>query len=232
MKTKPKNQLSYKKDILIYSGFLLIPTKIPLLWGRSYSGDFSDPRFLIVMGLFVVGIILGLIFKKYNETHGVKHSINKGLAELKKTDPIFSKRVLLIFASAIYKKYYSDEDLKNLIPFFLSDKELLKAQAKIKYLAIKRIRIQDIWKSYGGFNISVYIYAKYSYNQKKYKVKEKWDFYRNEGVLSHESQIMQQLLCPVCAGGSLFTEEGVCENCETLIRYGERQWGVSQHKIM
>ena len=180
MKQKSKKQLLNKENILIYSGFLLIPTKIPLLWGRSYSGNFSDPRFLIVMGLFVIGIILGLIFKNRDE----KIYTKKNLSIIKASDPSFSKKLFLDFVSSIYTRYYSDEKFENLTPF-LSDTVISKTNKNFRKktydLVSKRISIHTAYEQDTRQYIEVYIYAKYFNNHKKYKVKERWKFHRKAG---------------------------------------------------
>ena len=230
MKLKSTKQLQSKKNILIYSGFLFIPVKIPLLWGYSFSGGFLSFEFLVTVILVAFGFVFALVSQK----RGEKRRVSKDMAKLKNSDPNFSKSLFLDFVAAIYTKYYSNYEFKNLATF-LSETEIRTAKKNIGKniydVIIKRIRISRI-EQQNLENIIVIIYAKYSDNQKRYKVKERWVFYRNRGILSQEAKKMRELSCPNCGDGSFFSEKGICESCGTLIESGKMQWGVSHHLIM
>ena len=102
-------------------------------------------------------------------------------------------------------------------------------------IVIGSIHISEVKLQSATQGIVVTIEANYSVKQNnkrtRYIVTEKWNFFRDAGVLSHEPEKMRELSCPNCGAAANFTDAGVCESCGTLIKPGEMQWELLTSSI-
>ncbi len=170
-------------------------------------------------------------------------SIESDIANLKTSDPNFSKVLFLDFASSIFTKYYSwkgKNEFKNLAPFLekteLDSSRNLKNNQSITEIVIGSIKISEINNLQTVTGVAVDIEANYTLdiNSKKtrYHVIERWYFNRNAGILSLEPEKLRKLVCPNCAAPADFTDNGECQSCGTHINTGEMQWFVKKHQIL
>ncbi len=224
--------------------------------GNNYYGNEHPMSSLTVLIVFIVLVIVIIaIVKNQNSKPAFtarptfinrdnqRSSIQQQLALLKQQDANFSGILFLEFVHSLYNKFYSystHPEFSYLSPFLSSDLQQHFQQASawtINEVVINGIRWLEIITDAGeSDSISVDIDANYTLLQQgkrsRYAVEERWQFFRQKGVLSAEPKKMQTLCCPHCGAPAHFTDAGVCDHCGSAVQKGGMQWYLGKRVVL
>ena len=224
--------------------------------GGAYTGDehpMSSPFALIVLVILVIVIVI--VLKNINQQQSFTASptianrnrqqdnIKEQLQLLKQRDANFSSILFLDFVHSLYSKFYSystHPEFSYLSPFLSAELQqhfLQAGQWTVNEVVINGIRWLEInTLGDGTESISVDIDANYTLRQQgkrsRYAVDERWQFYRQKGLLSAEPDKMQTLCCPHCGAPAHFTDAGVCEHCGSVVQKGGMQWYLGKRVVL
>ncbi len=215
--------------------------------GGSYSGDPGD----LFVTLIIIGVILYILYASNKAKSGQtftagptplnrirqQNSIKDQLALLKLYDANFSSILFLDFVHSLYNKFYSystHPEFSYLTPFISTELQQYFDQtnpwtvSEVVINGIKWLDINTQGSDTDSISISIDIDANYTLHQQgkstRYAVLDRWQLYRQKGVLSPEPEKMQTLCCPQCGAPAHFTDAGTCDHCGTFIQKGSKQW--------
>ncbi len=225
--------------------------------GNAYSGNehpMSSLSALLVFCIIVVAINIVLknitsppqaytarptLVNRTRQQNGIKGQ----LVLLKQSDSNFSSILFLDFVHSLYTKFYSystKPEFSYLSPFLSTELQHHFQQAgpwTVNEVVINGIKWLEI-NTQGSEteSISVDIDANYTLHlqgkRTRYAVNERWQFYRQKGVLSAEPEKIQTLCCPHCGAPAHFTDAGVCEHCGSLVQKGGMQWYLGNRVVL
>ncbi|MEI7994541.1 MAG: TIM44-like domain-containing protein [Methylococcaceae bacterium] len=225
--------------------------------GGSYSGDEHPMSSLLSLFVFFIIVMAIMIIVNniksnpqaftarptlVNRTQQ-QNRIEEQLALLKTSDANFSSILFLDFVHSLYSKFYSystHPEFSYLSPFLSAELQQHFQQAgewTVNEVVINGIKWLEI-NTQGSEteSISVDIDANYTLHlqgkRTRYAVAERWQFYRQKGLLSAEPEKMQTLCCPHCGGPAHFTDAGVCEHCGSLVKKGGLQWYLGNRVVL
>lgn len=224
--------------------------------GIGYVGNehpMSSPVVLIVfiILLIVIVIVLRNMLSTQSFTAAPtldnhlkqQKAIQQQLASLKQCDANFSGILFLDFVHSLYSKFYSystHPEFSYLSPFLSEELQQhfrLSTPWTVNEVVINGIKWLEI-NTQGSEtdSISLDIDANYTLHlqgkRTRYAVDERWQFYRQKGVLSAEPDKMQTLCCPHCAAPAHFTDAGVCEHCGSTVKKGGMQWYLGNRVVL
>lgn len=170
------------------------------------------------------------------------------LAELRKTDPYFSKPLFLDFVQLLYVRYHvqrGKRDLSALAPYL--SEELREQALRVKEIQsvdqvliassnIVRVRIGE------QTQINVRFIANYCETSKpalpavgaqstQYYTEETWRFVRDKKARSKPPEEMVRLGCPACGSAQEAGAEGKCPHCGQVVRNGRFHWFVQEISV-
>ena len=191
--------------------------------GGAYSGNehpMSSLSALLVF--FIIVMVIMIIVNNITSTPQTftarptlvnrtqqQNKIEEQLALLKLSDANFSSILFLDFVHSLYSKFYSystHPEFSYLSPFLSAELQQHFQQAgqwTVNEVVINGIKWLEI-NTQGSEteSISVDIDANYTLHlqgkRTRYAVAERWQFYRQKGLLSAEPEKMQTLCCPHC----------------------------------
>ena len=219
--------------------------------GGAYSGN-VHPLFSLFVLLVIVIVV---VIKNMNPPRTFtarpslvnrirqQSAIREQLALLKQSDANFSGILFLDFVHSLYTKFYSystKPEFSYLSPFLSIELQQHFQQAgswtvnEVVINGIKWLEINTLGSE--TESISVEIDANYTLHlqgkRTRYAVDERWQFYRQKGVLSAEPDKMQTLSCPHCGAPAHFTDAGVCEHCGSIVQKGGMQWYLGKRVVL
>ncbi|MGR8998045.1 MAG: TIM44-like domain-containing protein [Gammaproteobacteria bacterium] len=219
--------------------------------GGAYSGNIHPMFSLLVLLVIVIVVVI----KNMNPPRTFtarpslvnrirqQSAIREQLDLLKQSDANFSGILFLDFVHSLYTKFYSystKPEFSYLSPFLSTELQQHFQQAgfwTVNEVVINGIKWLEInTRGSETESISVEIDANYTLHlqgkRTRYAVDERWQFYRQKGVLSAEPDKMQTLSCPHCGAPAHFTDAGVCEHCGSVVQKGGMQWYLGRRVVL
>ncbi|WP_347986715.1 TIM44-like domain-containing protein [Methylomonas sp. AM2-LC] len=225
--------------------------------GSSNSEEITHPMSsllaLVIVIIIVVAIVIVLKNMSRSQTFVVMPTLENrsrqqlGVAQqltlLKQSDANFSGILFLDFVHSLYSKFYSystHPEFSYLSPFLSVDLQQhfqQNAPWQINEVVINGIKWLEYTKQGTEMeSLSVHIDANYTLHLQgkhtRYAVQERWQFLRQQGVLSAEPEKMQTLCCPHCGAPAHFTDAGSCEYCGKQVQKGGMQWYLGKRVVL
>jgi hypothetical protein len=219
--------------------------------GGAYSDNVHPLFSLLVLLVFVIVVVI----KNMNPPQAItarptivnrirqQSTIKDQLAVLKRSDANFSSILFLDYVHSLYTKFYSystKPEFSYLSPFLSAELQQHFQQAgpwtvnEVVINGIKWLEINTLGSE--TESISVEIDANYTLHLQgkhtRYAVDERWQFFRQKGVLSAGPDKMQTLSCPQCGAPAHFTDAGVCDHCGSAVQKGGMQWYLEKRVVL
>jgi predicted lipid-binding transport protein (Tim44 family) len=231
----------------------------PLTGGSSYgrSGGGSGIGlivFLFIMVFVVIVLVVAIKVLKGNagtppplapEASG---DLAQQLALLKQNDPNFSLGLFADFVNALYARAQEARGkgaVDVLAPYIdeRSQQQLLglgspaNGLSEVTGVVVGASNIVDVRNMPDGTGITVFFEANYTEiftngQQVSYYTEERWQFWRQPGVLSQPPGKIDAIHCPKCGGPLERNENGLCPYCNTVIRGGQFHWYVVNMEVL
>jgi predicted lipid-binding transport protein (Tim44 family) len=170
------------------------------------------------------------------------------LALLKQSDPNFSLGLFADFVNALHARAQEARgkgSVDVLSPYIdeRAQQQLLQlgseatGLSEVAGVVVGASNIVDVRNMPDGTGITVFFEANYTEifrggQQVSYYTEERWQFWRQAGVLSQPPGKIDAIHCPKCGGPLERNENGLCPYCNTVIRGGQFHWYVVNMEVL
>src|SRR5262245_6247716 len=224
-------------------------------YGRSSGGGgIGLIIFLFILVFVVVALVIAVKMFKGNagtppplapEASG---DLAEQLALLKRSDPNFSLGLFADFVNALYARAQEARgkgSVDVLAPYIdeRAQQQLLQlgsaatGLSEVAGVVVGASNIVDVRNMPDGTGITVFFEANYTEifangQQVSYYTEERWQFWRQAGVLSLPPGKIDAIHCPKCGGPLERNENGLCPYCNTVVRGGQFHWYVVNMEVL
>src|SRR5262249_46334429 len=224
-------------------------------YGRSSGGGGIGLIIFLFIMVFVI-VVLVVAIKMFKGNAGTppplapeaSSDLAQQLALLKQNDPNFSLGLFADFVNALYARAQEARgkgSVEVLAPYLaeLAQQQLLQlgsaatGLSEVAGVVVGASNIVDVRNMPDGTGITVFFEANYteifaSGQQVSYYTEERWQFWRQPGVLSQPPGRIDAIHCPKCGGPLERNENGLCPYCNTVIRGGQFHWYVVNLEVL
>jgi predicted lipid-binding transport protein (Tim44 family)/uncharacterized Zn finger protein (UPF0148 family) len=231
----------------------------PVTSGGSYGRPGGGSAIGLIVFLFImvfVVIVLVVAVKVFKGSGGTppplapeaSSDLSQQLALLKQNDPNFSLGLFADFVTALYARAQEARgkgSVDVLAPYIdeRAQQQLLglgspaTGLSEVAGVVVGASNIVDVRNMPDGTGITVFFEANYTEifsggQQVSYYTEERWQFWRQAGVLSQPPGKIDSIHCPKCGGPLERNENGLCPYCNTVIRGGQFHWYVVNMEVL
>jgi predicted lipid-binding transport protein (Tim44 family) len=224
-------------------------------YGRSRGGSAVGLIIFLFIMVFVV-VVLVVAVKMFKGSGGTppplapeaSADLAAQLALLRQNDPNFSRGLFADFVCALYARAHEGRGkgaVDVLAPYIdeRSQQQLVQlgssatGLSEVAGIVVGASNIVDVRNMPDGTGITVFFEANYTEifangQQVSYYTEERWQFWRQLGVLSLPPGKIDAIHCPKCGGPLERNENGLCPYCNTVIRGGQFHWYVVNMEVL